>query len=93
MLKKNGYQESKALIVKFLRELLAIPACVSHNIPVQEIRININLPYVEGTSEKLWHILIPYKIRFTFHTESTLRKLLCKRKYRVATEDKKKYSL
>ena len=58
------------------------------NIPVQEIRININLPYVECTKEKLRHILRSYKITFTFHTESTLRKLLCKPKDRVATEDK-----
>ena len=50
--------------------------------------MSINLPYVEGTSEKLRRILRSHKIRSTFYTESTLRKLLCKPKHRVATEDK-----
>ena len=50
--------------------------------------MSINLPYVEGASEKLRRILRPYKIRSTFYTENTLRKLLCKPKDRVATEDK-----
>ena len=53
-----------------------------------EIRISINLPYVEGTSEKLRRILRSHKIRSTFYTEKTLRKLLCKPKDEVATEDK-----
>ena len=52
--------------------------------------MSINLPYVEGTSEKLQRILRSHKIRSTFYTENTLRKLLCKLKDRVATEDKKK---
>ena len=50
--------------------------------------MSINLPYVEGTSEKLWRILRSHKIRSTFYTENTLRRLLCKPKDRVATEDK-----
>ena len=50
--------------------------------------MSINLPYVEGTSEKLRRILRSHKIRSTFYTENTLRKLLCKPKDRVATEDK-----
>ena len=50
--------------------------------------MSINLLYVEGTSEKLWRILRSHKIRSTFYTEKTLRKLLCKPKDRVATEDK-----
>ena len=50
--------------------------------------MSINLPYVEGTSEKLWCILRSHKIRSTFYTEMTLCKLLCKPKDRVATEDK-----
>ena len=45
--------------------------------------MSINLPYVEGTSKKLRCIL-----RSTFYFESTLCKLLCKPKDRVATEDK-----
>ena len=50
--------------------------------------MSINLPYVEGTSEKLQRILRSHKIRSTFYAENTLRKLLCKPKDRVATEDK-----
>ena len=60
------------------------------DIQEEEIKMSINLPYVEGTSEKLWHILRSHKIRSTFYTENTLRKLLCKPKDRVATEDKNK---
>ena len=48
----------------------------------------INLPYVGGSSEKLRRMLRSQKIRSTFYTESTLQKLLCKLKDRVATEDK-----
>ena len=54
----------------------------------KEIRMSINLPYVEGTSEKLRHILRSLKIRSTFYTKKTLRKLFCKAKDQVATEDK-----
>ena len=50
--------------------------------------MSINLPYVEGTSEKLWRILRSHKIRSTFYTENTLCKLPCKPEDRVATEDK-----
>ena len=50
--------------------------------------MGINLPYVEGTSEKLRHILRSHKIRSTFYTENTLCKLLCKPKDQVATEGK-----
>ena len=45
------------------------------------------MPYSEGTSEKQWRILRSHKIRSTFYTESTLCKLFCKLKDRVATED------
>ena len=48
--------------------------------------MNINLPHVECTGEKLRCILNFHKIRSTFYTESTLRKLLCKPKDRVAIE-------
>ena len=58
------------------------------DIQEEEIRISINLPYVEGTSEKLRRILRSHKIRSTFYTEMTLRQLLCKSKDRVAIEDK-----
>ena len=50
--------------------------------------MSINLPYVEGTSAKLQHILRSHKPRSTFYTVKALRKLLCKPKDRVATEDK-----
>ena len=46
----------------------------------EEIRMNINLPHIEGTSEKLWRIMRSHKIRSTIHTENTLHKLLCKPK-------------
>ena len=49
----------KALLAKSLRELLTILAYLSHSnklktdIIEEETRMNMNLPYVEGTSEKL----------------------------------------
>ena len=58
------------------------------DIQEEEIRISINLPYVEGTSEKSRRIPRSHEIRSTFYTEMTLCKLLCKPKDRVATEDK-----
>ena len=54
--------------------------------------MSANLPYIEATSEKLRRILRSHKIRSTFCTENTLRKLLCKPKDRVATEKKKTIS-
>ena len=93
VLKENGYQES--IINKIFRRITK-----RHGLPQsqqltqatdnqeEEIRISINLPYVERTSEKLRRILRSHKIRSTFYTEKTLRKLLCKPKDQVATEDK-----
>ena len=49
--------------------------------------MSINLPYVEGISQKLQRILRSHRIRTTFFTESILHKLLCKPKDRVTTED------
>ena len=40
-----------------------------------EIKISINLPYVEGTSEIRRRILRSHEITFTFYTENTVRKL------------------
>ena len=92
MLKENGYQES--IISKIFKRITNNHSLSQSqqprkatNIQEEEIRMNINLPYVEGTSEKLRCILRSNKIRSTFYTESTLRKLLCKLKSRVATED------
>ena len=53
----------------------------------EEIRMSIDLPYVKGTSENLRRILRSSKLRYTSYTKSTLLKLLCKPKGRVATED------
>ena len=93
MLKGNGYQES--IISKIFKRITnnhSLPQSqqLTQAIDIQEeeIRISINLPYVQGTSEKLRRILRSHEIRSTFYTEMTLRKLLCKPKDRVATEDK-----
>ena len=50
--------------------------------------MSIQLPYVKGTNEKLRHIPRTRKIKFTFYTENSLHKLLCKSKDRVATDYK-----
>ena len=84
----------KALLVKCLIVLLRITACLSHkNKRKPQISkrkrsecMRINLPYVEGTNKKLQRILKSHKIRPTFYSESTLRKLLCKPKDRVVTQ-------
>ena len=76
MLKENGYQEG--IICRIFKRITN-----NHSLPqsqqlmqatdIQEgkIRISINLPYVEGTSEKLQRILRSHKIRSTFCTEMT----------------------
>ena len=93
VLKENGYRES--IINKIFRRITN-----NHSLPqsqqltqatdIQEenIRMSINLPCVEGTIKKLRRILRSHKIRLTFYTENTLRKLLCKAKDRVAAENK-----
>ena len=94
VLKENGYRES--IINKIFRRItnnhsLSQSQQLTQATAIQEekIRISINLPYVEGTSEKLRRILRSHKIISTFYTEMTCkRKLLCKPKDRVATEDK-----
>ena len=86
----------KALLVKFLKQSLKNTACINHSqqqlqaIDLQghEIKMSINLPYVEGTSEKLRLTLKSHKIRSTFQAKNTLRKLLCKHKDRLAADDK-----
>ena len=57
------------------------------DIQEEEIRMSINLPYIEGNSEKLWCILKSQKIRSTFYTGRTWCKLLCKPEDRVSTKD------
>ena len=83
MLRENGYQES--IINKIFRRITnnhGLPQSQqltqATDIQEEEIRMSINLPYVEGTSERLPRILRSHKIRSTFYTEKTLRKLLCK---------------
>ena len=92
-LKENRYQEN---IVSNIMKRITNTQSFSQSqqqkqatdVQDEEIRMSINLPYVKGTSEKLRHILKSHKIRFTFYTEGALRKILCKPKNRVATEDK-----
>ena len=84
-LKENGCQESIiSKIFKGITNNHSLPQSQqltqATDIQEEEIRISINLPYVEGTSEKLRRILRSHKIRSTFYTENTLRKLLCKPK-------------
>ena len=93
VLKENGYQES--IISKIFTRITSIHSLSqsqqqthAKDIQEEEIRMSINLPYVESTSEKLRRILRSHKIRSTFYTENTLRKHLCEPKYQVATEDK-----
>ena len=43
------------------------------DIQEEEIRLSINLPYVEGTSGKLRRILRSHKIRSTFYSENTCK--------------------
>ena len=93
VLKENGYQAS--IISKIFKRITNNHSfsqlqqqTQAANIQEEEIKMNVNLPYVEGTSEKLRRILRSHKIRSTFYTEKTLRKLLCKLKNRVTTEDK-----
>ena len=70
VLKENGYQES--IISKIFRRITnnhSLPQSQQlkqgTDIQEEEIKMSINLPYVEGTSEKLRCILISYnKIDF-----------------------------
>ena len=92
--KENGCQEN--IISKIFKRITnnhTLPQSQKQtqatDIQEEKIRMSMNLPYVEGTSEKLRRILRSHKIRSTFYTESTLRKLFCKRKDRLATEKKR----
>ena len=71
MLKENGYQES--IICKILRRIInnhSLPQSQqltqATDIQEEEIRMSINLPYVEGTSENLRRILRSHKIKSNF---------------------------
>ena len=94
VLKKNGYQAS--IISKIFKRITNNHSLFQWQeqtqttcIQEEEIRMSINLTYVEGSGEKLQHILKSHKMKSTFHTESTFHKLLCKPLDPVTTEEKK----
>ena len=70
MLKENGYQES--IISKIFKRITSNNSLPQSQQQAQatdiqeEIRMSINIPYVEGTSEKLGRILRYLKIRCIF---------------------------
>ena len=93
MLKENGYQES--IINKIFKRITKNHSLPQSNqltqatdIQEEKIRMSINLPYVESTSKTLRRTIRSNKIRSTFYTENTFRKLLCKPKDQVATDVK-----
>ena len=90
VLKENGYQESiiSKVFTNDLSSSQSQQQTKASDIQEKEIGMSINLPYVEDTSEKLRRIRRPHKIKSTLYTENALRKLLCKPKDRVATENK-----
>ena len=66
MLKENGYQESiTCKIFKRIPNNHSLPQLQQQmqaaDIQEEEIRMSINLPYVEGISEKLWCTLRSHK--------------------------------
>ena len=85
VLKENGYQES--IISKIFKRITnnhSMPQLQQQmqaaDIQQEEIKMSINLPYVEGTSEKRQGMHRSHKIRSTFYTENTFRKHFCKPK-------------
>ena len=80
MLKENGYKESIiSKIFKIITSNYSLSQSQQQNqagIQEEEIRMSLNLPYIEGTGVKLRQIL------------KSMRNLLCKLKHRLATEDK-----
>ena len=90
VLKENGYQES--IISKIFKRitnnhsLSQSQQTQATDTQEEEIKMSLNLQYVEGTSEKLWPVLKSHKIISTFQTESTFCKVLCKPKDQVATK-------
>ena len=74
--------DTRKTLVKSLRELLfqSQQQAQATDIQEEEIGMSINLPYVEGTSEKLWCILKSHKRRSTLYMETALHKPFCKLK-------------
>ena len=90
--KENGHQES--IISKSFKRITnnhslsqSQQQMQATDIQEDEIKMSINFPHVEGTSEKLRLILRSHKIRSTFNAENTFCKLLCKPEDRVATDN------
>ena len=89
---ENGYQES---IIREIFKRTTNTHSLSQSqqqmqatdIQEEELRMSINLVYVEGTSEKLGRILRSHKTRSTFHNKTNFHKLYCKPKDQVATGD------
>ena len=78
VLKKNRCQES--IISKIFKRIInnhSVPPSQQQtqatDIQKKKIRMSVNLPYVEGTSEKLRRILKTHKTRSTLYTVNTLR--------------------
>ena len=93
VLKENGYQES--IISKIFTRITnhySLPQSQQQTqataILEEEVRMSVNLPHVQRTSEQLRCILKSDKIRSTFYTENTLCKLFCRPKDGVATKYK-----
>ena len=80
MLKKSEYQEN--IISTNIRSFSQLQQQMqAGDIQEKVIIVSINLPNVEGTSEKLQPILKSHKITSPFYSESILHKFLCKLKY------------
>ena len=93
VLKENGYQES--IISEIFQRITnnhslsqSQQQMQARDIEEEAIRMSINLPYIEGTSEKLWGMPRSCKVRSTFYNQSTLCKVLCKLKDQAATDYK-----
>ena len=81
----RGMDIQSLSLVQSLRELQTITDCFSDNNNAKRRHPRgKNQSDYKCTRGKLWCILRSPKIRSTFYTESTLRKLLCKPKNREA---------
>ena len=92
MFKVDGYQEN---IISTVFERITNNHSLSQLqqqmhfriIHKNEVKMCVNLQYVEGASKKLRHKLRSHKMRSIFHTENILCKILCKPEDRVIAED------
>ena len=73
MLKENRYQESiNSKIFNRISNNHSLSQAQLIQATNSEFRMSINLLCLEGTSEKLWHILKSHKTRSTFYTLKTI---------------------